>query len=329
MQLLSSDSRNSIKSTQRSLILFIPSMMLLHCSQKLAALEKILMKSFPESLKVYGTVYYINHGNPFNLEVVVDSWPQFNTVITRPHESEMKDDLDNYTNSYFMFTKDPENLREMLTKTDVINWKQVLQIQGFQSSVDRVLKDIAASKMVQMDIAKNILFFKEKTIDPLDMTKEHNAPEAKEGIKIPHVLQSTDGQIFRIAPLKECHADQVNQGWGFGGNERSLRYIQRCIHHFPSFSAVDSDGNPVCWAVTEQSAEYRMGYTLPEVRNIGLMSRLIELCIKPSFLVKDAPAYGHVADINEISQRATVKGGFQVAPGNWYQWTCRPIRSPL
>nr|XP_033776742.1 glycine N-acyltransferase-like isoform X2 [Geotrypetes seraphini] len=306
------------------------SMMLLHCSQKLAALEKILMKSFPESLKVYGTIYYINRGNPFNLEVVVDSWPQFNTVITRPHESEMKDDLDNYTNSYFLFTKDSENLREMLTNTDAINWKQVLQIQGFQSSVDKVLKEICARKMVKMDTAKNILFLKERTINSFDMTKEHNAPEETEGTTPPSVLQSKDGQIFQITPLNEIHADQVNQGWGFGGNERSLRYIQRCIRHFPSFSAVDSDGSPVCWCVSEQSTEYRMGYTLPELRNIGIMRRLIELATKPSFLIlKDAPVYCHVAEINKISQRATIGGGFHVARGNWYQWTCHPLKSPL
>ncbi|XP_029430333.1 putative glycine N-acyltransferase-like protein 1B isoform X2 [Rhinatrema bivittatum] len=127
-------------------------MLLLNCSQKLAMLEKALTKSFPESLKVYGTVYHINRGNPFNLEVVVDTWPHFTTVISRPHESEMKDDLDNYTNSYFMFTKDPEKLREMLTNTDVVNWKQVLQIQGFQSSVDKALKDVSALMVRPFDL---------------------------------------------------------------------------------------------------------------------------------------------------------------------------------
>nr|XP_033776744.1 glycine N-phenylacetyltransferase-like [Geotrypetes seraphini] len=296
-------------------------MMLLHCSQKLASLERILMKSFPDSLKVYGTLYHINRGNPFNLEVVVDSWPQFHTVITRPHESEMKDDLDNYTNSYFLFTKEPENLREMLANTDAINWKQVLQIQGFQSSVDKVLKEISTYKMVKINTAKNILLLKEKTIDPLETAKEHTAPH----------LHGKDGQIFQITPLKEIHADQVNQGWGFGGNERSLRYIQRCIRHFPSFSAVNSNGKPVCWTVTTQSAEYRMGYTLPEFRNIGIFSRLLSVVTKPPFLIlPEAIVFSHVAEGNEASKRASIVGGYQIAPCHWwYQWTCHPIRSPL
>ncbi|XP_030077720.1 glycine N-phenylacetyltransferase [Microcaecilia unicolor] len=306
-------------------------MMLLHCSQKLAALEKILMKSFPDSLKVYGSLYHINRGNPFNLEVVVDSWPQFKTVITRPHESEMKDDLDNYTNSYFLFTKDSENLGEMLTNTDAINWKQVLQIQGFQSSVDKVLKEISACKMVKINTAKNILLLREQTVNPLETTKEHTAPETKEEITTTPHIRAKDGQIFRIAPLKECHADQVNQGWGFGGNERSLRYIQRCIRHFPSFSAVDSNGNPVCWGVTEQSTEYRMAYTLPEFRNIGLFTRLLSVITKPPFrILPDAPVISHVAEGNEASKRASIVGGYHIAPCNWWnQWTCHPIRSPL
>ncbi|NXW51331.1 GLYL3 protein, partial [Nyctiprogne leucopyga] len=59
-------------------------MLVLDCSMKLQMLEKMLRWSFPESLKVYGAVMNINRGNPFRKEVVVDSWPDFKAVITRP-----------------------------------------------------------------------------------------------------------------------------------------------------------------------------------------------------------------------------------------------------
>ncbi|NXQ82585.1 GLYL3 protein, partial [Nyctibius grandis] len=59
-------------------------MLVLSCSMKLQMLEKMLRWSFPESLKVYGAVMNINRGNPFRKEVVVDSWPDFKAVITRP-----------------------------------------------------------------------------------------------------------------------------------------------------------------------------------------------------------------------------------------------------
>ncbi|KAI2560100.1 GLYATL1 isoform 3, partial [Pan troglodytes] len=68
-------------------------MILLNNSHKLLALYKSLARSIPESLKVYGSVYHINHGNPFNMEVLVDSWPEYQMVIIRPQKQEMTDDM--------------------------------------------------------------------------------------------------------------------------------------------------------------------------------------------------------------------------------------------
>lgn len=61
-------------------------MLLLRDSSKLLTLYKSLARSIPESLKVYGSVYHINHGNPFNWEVLVDSWPEYRTVVVRPQK---------------------------------------------------------------------------------------------------------------------------------------------------------------------------------------------------------------------------------------------------
>ncbi|KFP36418.1 Glycine N-acyltransferase-like 3, partial [Chlamydotis macqueenii] len=63
-------------------------MLVLNCPVKLQMLEKMLRWSFPESLKVYGAVMNINRANPFKKEVVVDSWPDFKAVVTRPQGEE-------------------------------------------------------------------------------------------------------------------------------------------------------------------------------------------------------------------------------------------------
>lgn len=42
----------------------------------------------------------------------------------------MADDFDHYTNTYQIFSKDLKNCQESLTTSDVINWKQRLQIQS-------------------------------------------------------------------------------------------------------------------------------------------------------------------------------------------------------
>ncbi|XP_005862185.1 PREDICTED: glycine N-acyltransferase-like, partial [Myotis brandtii] len=97
--------------------------------QMLQMLEKSLRKSLPESLKVYGTIFHMNEGNPFKLKALVDKWPDFNTVAVRPQEQDMVDDLDHYTNTYQIYSKDPKNCQEVLGLPEVINWKQHLQIQ--------------------------------------------------------------------------------------------------------------------------------------------------------------------------------------------------------
>ena len=42
----------------------------------------------------------------------------------------MTDDLDHYTNTYQVYSKDPKKCQEFLGSPEVINWKQHLQIQS-------------------------------------------------------------------------------------------------------------------------------------------------------------------------------------------------------
>lgn len=109
-------------------------MIFLTCSAKLTTLRKILTQSFPESLKVHGAVHHVICNNPFRLQVLVDQWPEFTSVICRPQLEEMTDGLDPYTNTYFLFSKDPQNLSQMLKDPISVNWKQKLQIQGLVTS---------------------------------------------------------------------------------------------------------------------------------------------------------------------------------------------------
>uniref|UniRef100_A0A8C6Y2P9 Glycine N-acyltransferase-like protein n=1 Tax=Naja naja TaxID=35670 RepID=A0A8C6Y2P9_NAJNA len=59
-------------------------MLILTCSSKLQLLESVLRRGLPETLLVCGAVMHINRGNPAQHEVVVDSWPEFKAVLTRP-----------------------------------------------------------------------------------------------------------------------------------------------------------------------------------------------------------------------------------------------------
>ncbi|PNJ22311.1 GLYAT isoform 2, partial [Pongo abelii] len=134
--------------------------------QMLQMLQKSLRKGLPEPLKVYETIFYINQGNPFNLKTLVDKWPDFNTVVVCPQE-QMTDDLDHYTNTYKIYSKDPMKCQEFLGLPEVINWKQHLQIQSSQSSLDKVIENLAAISLGRVKQTQCILYVIPKTAKEL------------------------------------------------------------------------------------------------------------------------------------------------------------------
>uniref|UniRef100_A0A8C3FQU3 Glycine N-acyltransferase-like protein n=1 Tax=Chrysemys picta bellii TaxID=8478 RepID=A0A8C3FQU3_CHRPI len=82
-------------------------MLILSCSSKLRLLEGTLQRRFPNTLQVYGTVMAINRGNPAAQEVLVDSWPDFKVVLTRPRrEVKWHRMTDFYTNTYTVYYQD-------------------------------------------------------------------------------------------------------------------------------------------------------------------------------------------------------------------------------
>uniref|UniRef100_A0A8D0BV00 Glycine N-acyltransferase-like protein n=1 Tax=Salvator merianae TaxID=96440 RepID=A0A8D0BV00_SALMN len=61
-------------------------MLILSCPSKLRMLEEMLRKSLPQALQTHGVVMNINRGNPVGHEAVVDAWPEFKAVLTRPRK---------------------------------------------------------------------------------------------------------------------------------------------------------------------------------------------------------------------------------------------------
>ncbi|MEJ1273372.1 putative gene 4952 [Cricetulus griseus] len=232
--------------------------------QMLQMLEKSLRKHLPESLKVYGTVFHMNQGNPFKLKALVDKWPDFNTVIVRPQE--MADDLDPHTNTYQLYSKDPKNCLEFLGTPEAINWKQHLQIQSSQSNLNEVIMGLAAAKLVKVKRTQCILYMMPQTAKKLvpflmaDTENSHN----KSGRPRP-----INQEMFKLSSLDVTHAALVDKYWHFGGNERSQRFIEHCIQTFPSSCLLGPEGTPVSWALMDQTGEIRMAGTVPDYRAQG------------------------------------------------------------
>ncbi|CAD7677919.1 unnamed protein product [Nyctereutes procyonoides] len=256
-------------------------MQVLNCSTKLLILEKMLKSHFPESLKVYGAVMNINRGNPFQKEVVVDSWPDFKAVITRRQKEAETDNLDHYTNAYAVFYKDVRAYQQLLEERDVINWDQVFQIQGLQSELYDVSKAVANSKQLGVKLTS----FKAVHLSP-----HSTLPDTSSLMSSPP----------RLTYLSVTDADLLNRTWSRGGNEQCLQYIKNLISCFPSVCVRDDKGNPVSWSLTDQFATMCHGYTLPEYRRKGY-SRLVALTLARKLQSRGFPSQGNVLDDNLAS----------------------------
>ncbi|XP_073540465.1 glycine N-acyltransferase-like isoform X3 [Phyllobates terribilis] len=285
-------------------------MLVLTCSSKLAALRRLLTRNFPESLKVCGALHHVIDQNPFRLQVLVDQWPDFNSVLCRPPMEEMTDPSDPYTNTYFLFSKDPQGLRQFLEDPQTVNWKQKLQIQGCQPSLTDVLQEVSSKHGSHMHTTSNLLYMRDG-IESEDLEK----------------MRKISSDELQYTPLQTNEASFVNNQWQLGNNEHSLNFVKRCIKYFPSIS-VRKQGvdQPIAWAVTEHSVEIRMGYTQPTYRNLGLSS-IILLKLYAISHNRGFPIYAHTTPDNEASQGVLHKSGFQQR-GRWLQWTFQP-KSPI
>ncbi|XP_021007981.1 glycine N-acyltransferase [Mus caroli] len=289
-------------------------------AQMLQMLEKSLRKYLPESLKVYGTVYHMIHGNPFNLKALVDKWPDFNTVVVRPQEQEMTDDLDFYINTYQVYSKDPQNCQEFLESSEVINWKQHLQIQSSQSHLNKTIQNLASIQSFQIKHSENILYVSSETIKKL-FPSLLDTKNLSTGSGKPKAI---DQDKFKLSSLDVAHAALVNKFWLFGGNERSQRFIERCIKNFPSSCVLGPEGTPASWTLMDQTGEMRMGGTMPEYRLQGLVSFVVysqnQIMTKRGY-----PVYSHTEKSNTAMQKMSYTLQHLRMPCAWNQWKCMPM----
>ncbi|XP_047589740.1 glycine N-acyltransferase-like protein 3 [Lutra lutra] len=279
-------------------------MLVLNCSTKLLILEKMLKSYFPESLKVYGAVMNMNRGNPFQKEVVVDSWPDFKAVITRRQKEAETDNLDHYSNAYAVFYKDVRAYHRLLAEHDVINWDQVFQIQGLQSELHDVSKAVANSKQLGVKLTS----FKAVQSFPHPLLPD---------------TSSLKGSAPRLTYLSVADADLLNRTWSRGGNEQCHRYITKLISCFPSVCVRDDKGNLVSWSLTDQFSTMCHGYTLPEHRRKGY-SKLVFLTLARKMQSRGFPCQGNVLDDNTASISLLKNLGAEFLPCRFHRLILTP-----
>nr|XP_056707790.1 glycine N-acyltransferase-like protein 3 [Euleptes europaea] len=278
-------------------------MLILTCPSKLQLLEGVLRKSLPQALPVYGTVMHINRGNPAQHEVVVDSWPEFKAVLTRPCKEVVKDTWDYYANLHATFYRDVDACRAMLENAEAIDWSKAFQLQGIQDGMYEVARDIAKARHVHL---KPYLY----------QTALHPGPPAS----CPSWLKSDS---FHIGTLIPSHATVLNEVWEFGGNNRSLCYLEMLVCYFPNACLMDKEGQLVSWSLSDPFACLSHGYTFPQYRGQGCMGAVLQ-SISKKMHASGFPLYCGVLPENRSSKQALKHQGFHILPGTYYMLIVTP-----
>nr|XP_020661644.1 glycine N-acyltransferase-like protein 3 isoform X1 [Pogona vitticeps] len=280
-----------------------PAMLILTCPSKLQLLEGVLRRCLPETLPIYGAILHINRGNPAQSEVVVDSWPEFKAIITRPKKEVVKDKWDYYANFYAAFYRDADSCRALLENNDVVDWSAALQIQGLQDGLYEIVKEIAEASHVQLEP-----YFYRPVMHPDPSTLRQSR---------------LTNDLLRFGALNPSHASFLNEVWDFGGNHRSRRYLESLIRLFPSACLVDKEDQVVSWSLTDPVSCLSHGYTLRQYRGQGCSGIVLQR-LGGKLHSLGFPLYAGVLAENQPSLQTLKKQGFHILPGTYYMLTVKP-----
>nr|XP_015192789.1 PREDICTED: glycine N-acyltransferase-like protein 3 isoform X6 [Lepisosteus oculatus] len=269
-------------------------MFILKSFKELSTLKNILLKQIPQSIMVYGGLVHIMNSNRCNLEICVDSWPNFNTVICRRQNKVLTSHPVQFPNLCTMFTKDLENLRAMLMDDRVIDWTQDTIVRGIPHTYCDLIKEAATSS--GMDV---------KEFKDYSQMVHHNPGS---------ILHNESDPTLKISSLQVSHAELVVKPFAYSGSDLTLSHVRSCIQHLPSACILDDSGNPVSWSFSDELCEMRMAFTLPEYRRTGHMKTVFTALIKQIHAM-GFPVYGHVAEENTTAINMFKSFNYTFVPG--------------
>ncbi|KAI7805825.1 glycine-N-acyltransferase-like protein 3 isoform X1 [Triplophysa rosa] len=293
-------------------------------SDELKHAEITLYAHLPKSLKVYGFVFALNRGKPHTLEVVVDSWPVFTTIIVRPdpNNGRAKDFMKKVT----LYTTNEEVLKRMLTVENAIDWSTYFLVGGitflYLTKVTLHINftfghfkfilgcDVRHAPMLKEIAASRDVLMKGYTLVHLMTLPEPN-----------HVPELSDLEL-KVSVLNESHADVVNKTWKFGGDEKGYQNILNLITHFPTCCITDENNQPVSWVLLYNYCALGILYTQPEHRGKGYAKALVTIMAKKLYS-QGYPVYCFIEECNQLSYKLFESLGFTEDPSYraaWYEF---------
>ncbi|XP_033956966.1 glycine N-acyltransferase-like protein 3 [Pseudochaenichthys georgianus] len=266
---------------------------------ELKVAEGVLLKHLPRSLKVYGFLYGINRNKPSTLEVIVDTWPNFNIIICRP-DPKNKRALE-FMKKVTYYSMDDQILRKMLTEENAIDWSTYFLVGGFDISHAPILKEVSSNRGInnRCYTVVRLLYLPDST----------------------HLLKpAADSELeSRISSLNLSHVDLVNKTWKFGGNKQGYRNIENLISNFPSCCITDGQGQPLSWILVYDYCALGLLYTLPEHRGKGYGKVLVSVMAK-RLHSQGYPVYCFIEEENDTSYKLFKNLGFIDEPSYRAAW---------
>ncbi|XP_070584251.1 glycine N-acyltransferase-like protein 3 isoform X2 [Erythrolamprus reginae] len=239
--------------------------------------------------EVHGAVMNINRGNPIGHEVIVDSWPEFKVVLTRPRKEIVTDPSDVYTNVYAAFYQDQDAYWRLVKDTDAVNWDHSFRLYGTQEGILKATQDTAATKQTKLSVIPLFLYV----------------------LSNPNKLHT--GRLepgFRLSSLNSSNIDLLNENWAHGRNEQSHRYLAKMIQHFPSSGILNQEGHLISWAMMDLFGTQAHGYILPSFRGKGYFAIITKAVCMQAYNA-GYPLYGFVVLENNRMQSVLGKRGDQ------------------
>ncbi|XP_019726036.1 glycine N-acyltransferase-like protein 3 isoform X1 [Hippocampus comes] len=253
------------------------------------AAESVLLKHLPKSFQVYGYLHACNRNKQTNIQIVVDTWPDFKVIICRP-DPENKQASD-WRKKVTFYCLDEKMLRKMLLEEDAIDWSADFTFECFDNSHTGLLKEVST----QIQVSHTHLICAYQLYLP-------NSSHL--------VTPAFNSDInSRISSLDLSHAHLVNQTWKFGGDELGYKKIVRQISNFPSYCITDHQGQPVSWLLLHENLSLGMLYTLPEHRRKGYATVLV-YTMAQRLLAEGYPVFTYVEEGNMVSFKMFKNLGF-------------------
>ncbi|XP_031418294.1 glycine N-acyltransferase [Clupea harengus] len=274
--------------------------------------EEALKLHFPESLKVYGCLFNINRGKPHNLEVIVDSWPDFKAIVCKPKSKGMHDREGDF-NIQSTYSRDQDSLKRLIGSPGVLDWSAYTLLAGVDLNYLSAVTDLAEQHRVPSRTQATMCVLMLE--NPAQLRAHESAPGCQ------------------IQPLRPEHAELVNSTWRYGGDPNSYNSVLGYITHHPNLSVIPEDGptggGPVAWVLLYHHCALGLLYTLPQYRRRGYARTLVSR-VSEMLLEKGYPVYCFVDETNHASCRLFRSLGFidkESYRAVWFEINERPVRS--